>query len=559
MARPRVRRHRFRRFVAPLLVFLAILIALLCGVAWLPLRQARAAFVAGNDRAAIATAARWSPLHIWPGPYHQVLAAAYLTSGNAAAAQPHLQSIGSPWISAVDKAAVARRLFAREQYADFLAYDAASHDRHESPDVALYRAAAAAGTNRLTEAEAALQKLDPSKVDRTRYAWLKSAIEQRKSGRAPYVLDRNGNAIAAYEPQANDVVALDKDFAPLIDRNAGALTIGARLGQLGPNDTIETTLDPVVQKAALAALSGYRGSLVAIDPRTNEILAIASAQGKGAIADLAIEHQYEPGSVIKILTGLNAMTNGVNVDAMFPYVCKGELMIDGRHFGDWVPPPGHGKLNNIDDALAVSCNVFFADIGLRLGRDPLQKFMTSAGFGRTANLGIIQAPLGRFVGDVFNHFETAYLAIGLQHETVNALHLAMVASMVANRGMMTTPKLLRQRRSIVGDVVATAPAPERTQLASAAAASRMSEAMQAVASSPKGTGRRAPVEGISMAMKTGTAGERKAGLEALIVAFAPVESPKIAFGVIAEDAGPAEYAGAKIAHDFLVQMKSALK
>ena len=83
--------------------------------------------------------------------------------------------------------------------------------------------------------------------------------------------------------------------------------------------------------------------------------------------------------------------------------------------------------------------------------------------------------------------------------------------------------------------------------------------MQAVVSDANGTGRRASVPGISLAMKTGTAGERRSGLEAVILAFAPVESPKIAFGVIAEDAGPAEFAGAKIAHDFLEGMQSRLK
>ena len=59
-------------------------------------------------------------------------------------------------------------------------------------------------------------------------------------------------------------------------------------------------------------------------------------------------------------------------------------------------------------------------------------------------------------------------------------------------------------------------------------------------------------------MKTGTAGIRANGLEALILAFSPVDKPKIAFGVIAESAGPAEYAGAKIAHDFLQKMKPRL-
>ena len=64
------------------------------------------------------------------------------------------------------------------------------------------------------------------------------------------------------------------------------------------------------------------------------------------------------------------------------------------------------------------------------------------------------------------------------------------------------------------------------------------------------------IDGITIALKTGTAGQREqGGLQALIVGFAPAESPKIAFGMIAEDAGPAEYAGAKIVRDFLETMR----
>src|SRR5437016_8708549 len=94
-----------------------------------------------------------------------------------------------------------------------------------------------------------------------------------------------------------------------------------------------------------------------------------------------------------------------------------------------------------------------------------------------------------------------------------------------------------------------------TRIASAASTERIIRAMQAVVTEPRGTGHRAPVEGLSIAMKTGTAGERRNGLEALIMAFSPVDKPRIAFGVIAENAGPAEYAGAQIAHDFLEKMK----
>ena len=490
-----------------LLAALALLIASLFVVAWLPLRQAREAWRAGRDADAIATCERWSRLRLWPASYHQMLAAAYLTAGNRAAAQPHLQRMGGSLIAEEE---VARRLFARERYDDFLAYDAAAHDER----AALYRAAALAATNRIAEATAALRTVrdaDPKKL-----AFLQRAIAQPER-----VLDRNDNA-------------LGPDFAPL----AASLPRGGSI--------VETTLDPFVQHAALQAIGKYRGAIVAIDPRTNELLAIVSDAQK----------QYEPGSVIKVLTGLNALSSGVEMT--FPYVCKGELTIDGRRFGDWVPT-GHGTLNSIDDALAVSCNIFFADVGLRLGRDRLQHFMKAAGFDGQTNDGVRQVPLGKLLDPPSDNFETASFAIGLKHESINAVHLAMLAATMANRGVLSAPRLLRARRSLLGDVIAVPPAQAHVQLGSPAAAETMIRAMQAVVTDPRGTGHRALVPGLTIAMKTGTAGERTSGLEALILAFAPAEQPKIAFGVIAEDAGPAEIAGAKIAHDFLEAIRPRLQ
>lgn len=428
----------------------------------------------------------------------------------------------------------------------------------ENANALLFRTATMVAGNKVSEAQKAFASIDRTLVNSARYAALQRAIAARASGTVPYVFDRNGVAIAVFRVATNEVVATDDDFAPLITREAGELTIGAKLAQLGENATIETTLDPFVQKAAIKALSGFRGSLVAVDPRTNEILAIASTRGKGAMTNLALEQQYEPGSVVKVLTGLNAESGGVDLPSLFPYTCKGFLDIDGRHFVDWVPQ-GHGTLESIDDAFAVSCNVFFADAGIRIGAGRLKRFMTAAGFDGQANLGVFQVPLGKTVGPVLTPFDTASFAIGLEHETMNALHVAILASMTANRGVLTMPRLLVQRRSILGDVVMRTPAQASSRLASPGAAEAIVRAMQAVVSDPNGTGRRAAVAGISVAMKTGTAGARAKGLDALVLAFAPVESPRIAFGVIAEGTGPAEFAGAKVAHDFLEAMQARLK
>jgi cell division protein FtsI/penicillin-binding protein 2 len=261
---------------------------------------------------------------------------------------------------------------------------------------------------------------------------------------------------------------------------------------------------------------------------------------------------------MKVLTGLDAVSSGVNVESMFPYRCTGDLLIDGRHFGDWIPQ-GHGQLADFDEALAESCNVVFADIGIRLGVERLRTFMKSAGFDGQTDLGLFKVPLGRTVGEIFNKFETAFYAIGLEHETTNTLHLAMIASAIANRGVLTQPRLVRARRSILGEEVGLPAKQPSTRVASRQAADRIVKAMVAVVTLPQGTGRRAPVDGITLALKTGTAGRRDEGYHAVIIAFAPVEQPRIAFALIAEDAGPAEYAGAKIAHDFLQGVQDRLR
>ncbi|MCU1245803.1 MAG: FtsI, partial [Acidobacteria bacterium] len=454
-ARPR---HRLRRILMPLAVALIVLAVLLAYVSWLPLRQARDAWRAGRNVEAIEKAQSWSRLHLWPHQYEQLLAVACLSVGDTRGAAPHLRALTGTklWLTVLPKEEVARRFFGRGRYAAFLDYDAASRELRESKEVPLYRAAAQAALNRIADAEVALRAVDRSAVDGRKLAALEAALAQRKQGSYPLVVDRDGRTIAAYQLANGDLVSVDVNFAALVEKEAGALTIESHLPQLGVNDTIETTLDPFVQKAAMDALGGFRGSLVAIDPRTNEILALASNRGNGPLANLAIEHQYEPGSVIKVLTGLNAVNSGVDLKAMFPYHCTGDLLIDGRHFGDWIAT-GHGVLPTLDDALAESCNIAFADLGLRLGKDKLHSFMTAAGFDGQADLGLFRAPLGRTIPPIVNRFETAFYAIGLEHESVNALHLAMISSMVANRGVLTTPRLLRDRRSILGEVVAEGP------------------------------------------------------------------------------------------------------
>jgi penicillin-binding protein A len=536
-----------------LLIFvLLVLVGLLAGVAWLPLMQARAKWRAGQTAEAIRYAEEWSRLKLWRSQYHQLLAAAHLSDGHRADAQPYLDRMrdGWLWIPVVTKDEVAKRLFARGAYADFLAYDSASRERVESGRVVLYRAAAQAATGRIDEAEAALRGIDAGDVDAKTLAYLKRSVADRKRGTWAYVVDRNGAAVASYVLASGDIVAVNKDFESFIEKDEGKLTIESNARRLGVHDAIELTLDTKVQQAAMRALGGVRGALVAIDPKTNEVLAIASNRG----GNLALEHQYEPGSVMKTLTAAAAFSHGVDVKGMFPYTCKGALPIDGRSFGDW-REGGHGSLADFEEAMAQSCNVVFADLGLKTGRDQLMALHKRAGFDSELDLGLYKVALGKTVGDIFNNFETGFYAIGIEHESVTALHLAMLASMMANRGTLTTPRIYRARRSILGEAAGAPPKQATQQVLPRAAAEQVIKGMQAVVARPAGTGRRAAVQGMTLALKTGTAGHEANGFNSLIMGFAPVDGPKIAFAIIAEDAGPAEFAAAKIAHDFVAAVK----
>jgi penicillin-binding protein A len=554
-----VKPPRRRGWRVPLFTLLFLIVATSALLIWasgIPLKHARDEWRAGRPSLALAELARWPLLHLRHTEYDRMFAISYLTARKPELARPYLERLrtrDSAWFPTLRKDEVARRFVSSGRYQAFLDYDRASRERREDDSVALYRAAAQLGLNRIAEADAAFREIDEKSVDAAKYAALKVALEQRRQGSFPWVIDRSGGTIALYQIANADVVAVNTEFAGLVEREAGASTFESRLPDLGSDNAISTTLDPNVQHAAMQALGGFRGSLVAIDPRTNELLAVATNRAGGALQNLAFDAQYEPGSIVKVLTGMTALGNGIDFKKFFPLDCTGWLDVDGRQFHDWAP---HGPLADVNEALAVSCNVAFAKMGIQLGRDRLAQTLSAAGFDSTVNLGAFDVPLGKNVGRVFNNFETGFYAVGLEHESVNALHVAMLASMMANRGVLTTPSLILSRQSILGEPVGSPVSQTKTTVATKEIAEVMINAMRAVVTNPKGTGRRAAVDGLDLALKTGTAGKQEQGYHALILAFAPADHPRIAIGLIAENSGPAEYAGAKIAHDFFEAVKA---
>lgn len=515
-----------------------------------PVRAARDAWLNGDHEPALESLNRWSKLRLRPADYDTLLAAILLERGDPAAAA-RLQRLANhepQLFPLVRKETVAHRLVTTGKYGEFLQFDSVARQRFEGSDLALYRAAAQLGMDRLPEASTTFNAIDPEDVDSGKYATLRTAIDQRQQGSYPLILDREGRTIAAWVIANGDLVAVNRDFGLLVDREGGELTFEHHIQELGTSATLETTLDSFIQRAALEALGPYRGSLVAIDTTNNTILAVANNSGGGPASNLAFSGGYEPGSVVKVLTGLAAVDQGLPMDQLFPMPCEGWIAIEGKQFFDWAR---HGTLTDLGEAMAVSCNVTFGNLGLKIGGETLLAFLRSAGFDSSADLGIFDVPLGTTKGMPRGDYDLANLGIGLEQYTMNALHIAIVASSVANGGTMIPPKILESRRSILGDPLhGTEPALTGTRIASAEATRVIAETMKRVVASERGTGRRAVVPGLEIAMKTGTAGDAAGGFDSVILAFAPADSPRIAIGMIAEDSGPAEFAGARIAHDF---------
>ncbi|HUF18985.1 MAG TPA: penicillin-binding transpeptidase domain-containing protein [Thermoanaerobaculia bacterium] len=514
-----------------------------------PVRGARDAWLAGDHESALRSLNRWSKLKLRPADYDTLLAAVLLERGDPAAVA-RLERVANhepQLLPLVNKETVARRLVSIGRYGEFLQFDSVARQRFESSELALYRAAAQLGMDRLPEATTTFNAIDSGKVETQKYETLRTAIDQRRQGTFPLVIDRDGRTIATWVMANNDLVAVNQDYALLVDSEGGALTIESHIGRLGTNATLETTLDSTIQRAALEALGPYRGSLVAIDTTNNTILAVANNSGTGPRANLAFSGSNEPGSVVKVLTGLAAVEQGLPLSELFPMSCEGWVAIEGRQFFDWAR---HGTLVDMGEAMAVSCNVAFGNLGLKLGGERLLAFLRSAGFDGSADLGLFAVPLGTTKGMPAGDYDLANLAIGLEQYTMNALHIAMVASSLANGGSMVTPTILRSRRSIMGEPLPAAEPLPVTRIASAESTRAIVETMRRVVESERGTGRRAVVPGLPIAMKTGTAGDAVGGFDSVILAFAPADAPRIAIGMIAEDAGPAEFAGARIAHDF---------
>lgn len=334
---------------------------------------------------------------------------------------------------------------------------------------------------------------------------------------------------------------------------------------------VHLSIDVGIQKAIEHAFGEKAGAVVAINPQSGEILALESfpsfdpnvfAQGisgadwkelmesrKKPMLNRVLQSQYPPGSTFKIVTAIAALEEGV-IDPATRVTCTGGVSHGGHTFGCW-KKGGHGPMD-LHAALVNSCDVYFYEIGKRLGIEKIHHYATAFGIGRETGLGLIKERSGLMPNTEWkkqNRKTPWYLgdtyisSIGQGAVTTTPIQMAQVMASVANGGKIYKPTLIKGSYEPIATVTLK---PDTVR--------RIRAALHDVVAG--GTGKNAFLPYMPVGGKTGTVQvvSKSSGLtgekymdHAWFVAFAPTDAPELAMAVFVEHGGGGGAVAAPIA------------
>ena len=364
-----------------------------------------------------------------------------------------------------------------------------------------------------------------------------------------------------------------------------------------PGRDIHLTLDIELQRAAMDALGEQAGAAVAIDPRTGEVLALASTptfdpnllvrglsreefrslqnHPRRPMFNRAIRGQYPPGSTVKPFLGVAQIETGALRDEI---TCRGRFYLPNysRAFRDWVEH-GHGQVD-LHKGIVESCDIYFYKLAVELGIEGIHDTMTRFGFGSVTGIDLNGERAGLMpnaqwkreaLGEPWFRGETVIAGIGQGYMLSTPLQLAQATATLAREGRRITPHLLSGVQDMAGEG-AMAPVIEElppVRVSTDDTWRQIAAAMRDVVHGERGTarGQRWGL-GYEMAGKTGTS--QVFGLaqdeeydedelpqhlwdHGLFIAWAPYENPRIAVAVIIEHGGSGSRSAAPVARRIL--------
>ncbi|NEK84875.1 penicillin-binding protein 2 [Blastococcus saxobsidens] len=375
----------------------------------------------------------------------------------------------------------------------------------------------------------------------------------------------------ALERAENDVLS-GEDSRLFVRRIADLFT-----GRDPAGGDVVTTLDPAVQEAAMAGLEGVTGAVVALDPSTGAILGMAStptydpallsSHDPEAIrtymdeitgtdapdprVNRAIENNYPPGSLFKVIVSAAALQEGYTPETVVPapdIMTLPQTTQQLRNFNNSRCDPSQQQ--RLIDALTISCNTAFAQLGIDLGEDKIRE--TAAAWGlddEKMEIPLLVAPSG--IGDIESDAALGQTSIGQRDVRMTVLQAAMVAATVANDGVQMKPYLVDEVLAPDLTVIDETDPEELRQPISAEVANQLTEMMTSVVA--RGSGRAARLPGMEVAGKTGTAQVRPDVADHnWFMGFAPADDPQIAVAVfVANGGGTGGDVSAPIARDVM--------
>jgi penicillin-binding protein A len=328
-------------------------------------------------------------------------------------------------------------------------------------------------------------------------------------------------------------------------------------------DDLQTTIDSRLQEAARTALGGERGAIVAMDPRSGEVRAMWSnpsydpsplsvhdgtdaerayraldpSSPQSPLVDLATRITYPPGSTFKVVTTAAALESGrFTPQSTFDDPVELELPLTNNTLMNFSHGTcaGGGEIT-LFEALTVSCDTTFADLGLRIP-DDVRSMAERMYFNEEIPFDIPdQASTFPNVADEDAPLR-AYAAIGQGDTSASPFQMALVAATVANDGVVPRPRLVRQIIDPSGGIVDRFSPSDLDRAMSSETARQTTEMMESVVA--EGTGTAAQIPGVAVAGKTGTAQTVEGqNPHTWFICFAPANDPKIAVAVIVEHGG----------------------
>ncbi len=337
--------------------------------------------------------------------------------------------------------------------------------------------------------------------------------------------------------------------------------LAALLGRDLRPRSVQLTIDADLQRTAFEALNGQAGAVVALRPDTGEVLALVSApsfdpngfvgpdavtererlleDARQPLLDRATGESYSPGSTFKVVVAAAAIEEAVaGPESRFPDPL--ELTLPGstaviRNFDRG--PCGSGDTVTLREAFRKSCNTIFGQLAMDLGAELLSTQANRFGFNQ--EIPFQWNPLTSFfpaAGSFENDLPgLAQSGIGERDVQATPFQMALVASAVANQGIMMRPFLVKRVADADGEVLRETEAEIYDRAVAPATAELLAGMLEQVVTN--GTGGRAAVSGVRVAGKTGTAQADQGAPDVWFIGFAPVDDPTIAVAVVIEDGG----------------------